>query len=295
MTVHHTLDGRRFALDVLRNQYPAYARWYKPMPTVQVTVDFARYVAAMAEQWPDDIDRLDFPSMADARWPFPDTGVLLVFDEPISLEFLVVSEGKGHRYRRLAVPRHDEQPVVSVAMLPPSIPKPQAVTPEGMRIVGAEADRMRAAMSPAIYVHPDTMVTDSWVAWGSTRYRHEGQDRIGHVGRFERALIEAVGHRMTSLTPPVGLPRHERRAIERTAVPYRILDLRTKERATPVDGDHRSVAWSKRWGVRGHWRNQPYGPRHDPSYRLTWIDPYIKGPDDKPLDLRPDIFRLDQP
>lgn len=41
------------------------------------------------------------------------------------------------------------------------------------------------------------------------------------------------------------------------------------------------VDWSHRWIVDGHWRNQyhPSSGEHVP----TWIAPYVKGPDDKPL------------
>lgn len=43
--------------------------------------------------------------------------------------------------------------------------------------------------------------------------------------------------------------------------------------------------YSHRWIVGGHWRNQPY-----PSEGITrqiWISPYVKGPEDKPLIVRP--------
>jgi hypothetical protein len=42
--------------------------------------------------------------------------------------------------------------------------------------------------------------------------------------------------------------------------------------------------WSHRWLVSGHWRNQWY-----PSlgmHRQIWISPFVKGPEDKPLQLR---------
>lgn len=29
--------------------------------------------------------------------------------------------------------------------------------------------------------------------------------------------------------------------------------------------------------VRGHWRRQPFGPRDNPEYRLTWIKPFQRG------------------
>lgn len=36
---------------------------------------------------------------------------------------------------------------------------------------------------------------------------------------------------------------------------------------------------SKRFVVRGHFRNQQYGPRSNPKHRVTWIQPFWKGPD----------------
>ena len=41
------------------------------------------------------------------------------------------------------------------------------------------------------------------------------------------------------------------------------------------------VDWQFQWIVSGHWRNQ-YLPSSG-GHRLTWISPYLKGPDDKPL------------
>jgi hypothetical protein len=37
-----------------------------------------------------------------------------------------------------------------------------------------------------------------------------------------------------------------------------------------------------RWWVRGHWRNQPYGPGRA-QRRLIYIDPQIRGPQDRPI------------
>lgn len=46
--------------------------------------------------------------------------------------------------------------------------------------------------------------------------------------------------------------------------------------------------WSHRWPVRGHWRKQYY-PSED-VHRPVWISPYIKGPPDKPLIIRKDVY-----
>jgi Protein of unknown function DUF45 len=40
------------------------------------------------------------------------------------------------------------------------------------------------------------------------------------------------------------------------------------------------VEWSHRWTVRGHWRNQPYGPGRT-KIRAKYIRPFVKGPPDE--------------
>jgi hypothetical protein len=45
--------------------------------------------------------------------------------------------------------------------------------------------------------------------------------------------------------------------------------------------ENTEVEWSHRWLVRGHWRNQWYSTLKE--HRLIYINPHIKGPDDKPL------------
>jgi hypothetical protein len=51
----------------------------------------------------------------------------------------------------------------------------------------------------------------------------------------------------------------------------------------------RSIEWTHRWMVDGHWRNQWYPS--DQAHRFTWIAPYIKGPPDKPFVLREKVYR----
>ena len=53
------------------------------------------------------------------------------------------------------------------------------------------------------------------------------------------------------------------------------------------------VEWTHRWPVRGHWRNQPYGPGRT-QVRRIWIPPYIKGPTDKPLIVKDTIWSLER-
>lgn len=45
-----------------------------------------------------------------------------------------------------------------------------------------------------------------------------------------------------------------------------------------------NVEWSHRWLVRGFWRWQPYkNEKGEWDRKRIWINPYIKGPEDKPL------------
>ena len=84
------------------------------------------------------------------------------------------------------------------------------------------------------------------------------------------------------------IPRAMRRQIEREGKTkpceeeVSIIDLREFERGPKGKGDGESdMEYSHRWFVRGHPRNQ-YFPS-DGHHEIVWIDPYVKGPDDKPF------------
>jgi hypothetical protein len=48
------------------------------------------------------------------------------------------------------------------------------------------------------------------------------------------------------------------------------------------------IEWQHRWLVRGHWRKQWLPSVH--GHRQQWIAPYVKGPEDKPLVIKPRVF-----
>jgi hypothetical protein len=82
-----------------------------------------------------------------------------------------------------------------------------------------------------------------------------------------------------------------RRAYQRTGRPVpqvRLVRIRgtaqpTAGAGTPQrSGDAATVERTYRWWVRGHWRNQPYGPGRS-QHRWIFIDPQLRGPDDKPI------------
>ena len=86
------------------------------------------------------------------------------------------------------------------------------------------------------------------------------------------------------LAAPQGLSRARRREEKRqgsTRKSVTVLRLRRVEQKEPTESVN--VEWSRRWIVRGHWRNQWY-PSLD-VHRQIWISPFVKGPDEKPLVL----------
>lgn len=88
------------------------------------------------------------------------------------------------------------------------------------------------------------------------------------------------------------------RTSERASAPFRkrwkrndleaknVTVIRLRRPRKPTDDEHetRTVEWTHRWLVSGHWRRQWY-----PSigaHRQIFISPYVKGPDDMPLEVR---------
>lgn len=72
-----------------------------------------------------------------------------------------------------------------------------------------------------------------------------------------------------------------------------VIRLRRAAQHNNHNDDHipAEVRWSCQWGVRGHWRTyKPRGARPDPL--TVWVDPYVKGPADKPLKIKTNLFAV---
>lgn len=65
--------------------------------------------------------------------------------------------------------------------------------------------------------------------------------------------------------------------------PVTVVTLRRKEQELRdmTNQNEEAPDWQFRWMVSGHWRNQWYSSEE--RHRLKWIDPYLKGPEDKPI------------
>lgn len=94
--------------------------------------------------------------------------------------------------------------------------------------------------------------------------------------------------------------RHARKRATRRGLPGLVTTVKLR-RIEYVGGEgHSNVEWQHRWIVRGHWRRQPCGPDHPLAENngqgghvaIIWINPYIKGPEDKPLHLSNKVYDL---
>jgi hypothetical protein len=72
--------------------------------------------------------------------------------------------------------------------------------------------------------------------------------------------------------------------VDYTAKNITVIRLRRPKAIKDDDAEPHLVDWSHRWYVGGHWRNQFYPSLN--AHRQIWINPYIKGPEEKPLELR---------
>lgn len=88
------------------------------------------------------------------------------------------------------------------------------------------------------------------------------------------------------------IERHARKRVEKELKrkpELRLVQLRRTEYSRPAETSEEDKAkreYNCQWQVDGHWRNQKVGPGRKET-KLTWVRPYIKGPDDKPLVVPP--------
>lgn len=98
-----------------------------------------------------------------------------------------------------------------------------------------------------------------------------------------------IAQKLTETTP-IDVDKTIRKAYQRAGRPapdVRLVRIRgTAPAAAPRTAhqpdDQTSPDCGYRWWVRGHWRNQPYGPGRQ-QRRLIYLDSHLRGPEDKPI------------
>ena len=109
------------------------------------------------------------------------------------------------------------------------------------------------------------------------------------------AVLAAMLSQRITVREPLRMDRAERRRRARAGdsrtTEAQVIHLRLASHDRPTE-DSNHVDWSRRWIVRGHWRDQWYASegRHKPIF----VPPHVKGPDDKPLVVKRNYFVADR-
>lgn len=147
-----------------------------------------------------------------------------------------------------------------------------------------------------------------------------------NLTRYVHALWMLLGQTVTTIKEEEP-DRAGRRRMARMKLPPRVsvITLRRSENHSERAEGESLIEWQHRWVVRGHWRWQPYGSRakkHEGEHVLAsgsdrhtgslhsvrfctydkcdyreervWINPYVKGPEDKPFSQSEKLYRLSQ-
>lgn len=267
--------------------------WPIPAATVLASNDWAAYVQAMAAAVPDlgvdeSFEAIMHPTEEDVAWAWPG-GVLVVFSEPIPMEHAMTSRtvtGLTGPVVEEVAPHMETQSLAGVAVGPLT----QGMTRHLEPIKEGPESSIPVRRVIWLGVEQGDVILGNWTP-GLPMRAMAGHRTMGAQARFLIALVTALGHRLTRLAePPVSAGRGERRRVAREVPGLRLLELATGASVKRSDAEPGTVEWSRRWMVRGHWRQQPCGPRNE-NRKLRWIDPYVKGPEDKPLDVRPTVWR----
>lgn len=108
--------------------------------------------------------------------------------------------------------------------------------------------------------------------------------RVRRMQYFAAGLLFLAQRILQTTHQPAA--RSTRRRLAHAGVPdaplIRVVELRERAATTGPAAAHAPVAWSCRWIVTGHWRQQACGPARR-ERRPRWILPYLKGPGDRPL------------
>lgn len=84
-----------------------------------------------------------------------------------------------------------------------------------------------------------------------------------------------------------------RRRMRRANVPDRPVTVIALRRRSGHGDGSTEVEWSHRWVVRGHWRQQRVKDADGQwTTRAIYINPYVKGPEDRPLLVREHVYGL---
>lgn len=141
-------------------------------------------------------------------------------------------------------------------------------------------------------VPPSPLGRSDWLLGTATDMRFDDVSDVVHRSvvedrRFLAALWQLTAQTITRSTE-TRIDKAARRRLERTGhepSPVRLVNLARKASTRRSAAEPAGREYSCQWPVVGHWRQQPYGPGRS-LRKAIYIQPQIRGPEDKPLRVR---------
>lgn len=99
---------------------------------------------------------------------------------------------------------------------------------------------------------------------------------------MQERIQERVTHRADGKAKREAEVRHGRPLKPHEIPSVDVIQLRRKDIIKVEKGEGKIIDWQFRWLVDGHWRDQRVGPGRA-EVRKTWVNGYVKGPEDKPM------------
>lgn len=130
-------------------------------------------------------------------------------------------------------------------------------------------------------MHPGSFYEQAGVDWSAAIDSYV--ESMRSIQALFRLLQQTIAVHRTERPP-----RATRRRAARLDYPEKDVTVvylrRPRDDSHPADREGKTVEWSHRWIVSGHWRNQWYASLGE--HRQIWINPFVKGPEDQPLRIR---------
>lgn len=162
-------------------------------------------------------------------------------------------------------------------------------------VIGPDDDWNVGMLSTHPDVTCDLLDRRSPVGFIQAETAHVGADDPVRVMANVLACVWALSAEPTLCTPrPATWPTGQTppRALSRPDTPPVVLIELRRAQAPPHERDdlvdHAGRAYTHRWIVRGHYRNQAHGPSHS-LRRRTWVAPHVKGPEGTPLIVKEQV------
>jgi hypothetical protein len=243
-------------------------------------------VVGLSDEVADDVNKLTakFPLTQPILWPTcdevrfrgMDRPVLFVPPAPVKLKHVILDHAGVP-----CTPYEDRQDTESLLITPPIARR--ALNPAGIPLppTGTAVASVASHIHPRQPANPATgflglLASSADLVWDMSVSINPTVGHLATSTAWIWCLLHVLAQPHYHLAPPPqGLYPHKvYKRLQRQTSPYRILNYGYEPQSTL--GAPKPIVWTHSWGVSGHWRLQPYGPRGRGLVKPVWISPYLK-------------------